>query len=237
MRKVLILVALSALVTAGVAAAGVVGSKHDLTSATGTGTVALQATNTDRVCAFCHTPHQTAAANAQDPLWNHNLSAGQTYTLYGSVTFDATYVNNPFTSQALGAAPVTLLCLGCHDGTVGVGSLLNQPPLSSGVTVDNAATTIPGANTAYVGTDLSDDHPVNFTYDAALVALDAPAATPGLVTPASADWVDVANTVPLFGQTVQCASCHDPHNTTAGAEPFLVKSNAGSSLCTTCHIK
>ena len=39
----------------------------------------------------------------------------------------------------------------------------------------------------------------------------------------------------LFGGTVQCASCHDPHLTTNGA--FLVTSNTDSALCTDCHLK
>ena len=34
---------------------------------------------------------------------------------------------------------------------------------------------------------------------------------------------------------VECASCHDPHNTTNGT--FLRTTNAGSALCLTCHIK
>lgn len=34
---------------------------------------------------------------------------------------------------------------------------------------------------------------------------------------------------------VECASCHDPHNTTNGT--FLRRTNAGSGLCLTCHNK
>ena len=63
----------------------VVGTAHDLSS-TGPGAQ----TNVTRVCVFCHTPHQAAAANAQDPLWNHTLSATASYGVYGSATMNAT---------------------------------------------------------------------------------------------------------------------------------------------------
>ena len=56
-----------------------------------------------------------------------------------------------------------------------------------------------------------------------------------LVVPESDMWVDAAHTVPLFGGKVQCASCHDPHNNVN--EPFLTKTNDGSQLCFTCHLK
>jgi len=39
----------------------------------------------------------------------------------------------------------------------------------------------------------------------------------------------------LFANTMQCSSCHDAHND--GNSMFLVKDNAGSALCTTCHHK
>ena len=81
-----------------------------------------------------------------------------------------------------------------------------------------------------MGTSLSDDHPVNFTYVAALATADGE-----LATPISAAYVDAAQTVPLFGGKVQCASCHDPHDNTY--EPFLTTTNAASQLCSTCHLK
>ena len=81
-----------------------------------------------------------------------------------------------------------------------------------------------------MGTSLSDDHPVNFTYDAALATADR-----GLVAPDSSSYVDAAQTIKLFGAKVQCATCHNPHDNTN--EPFLTKTNAGSQLCRTCHLK
>ena len=38
--------------------------------------------------------------------------------------------------------------------------------------------------------------------------------------------------------TVECSSCHDVHNQgPAGVADLLIKSNASSDLCLTCHIK
>ena len=35
--------------------------------------------------------------------------------------------------------------------------------------------------------------------------------------------------------TVECASCHNPHNNSLGN--FLRKANTGSAICLSCHIK
>jgi predicted CXXCH cytochrome family protein len=42
--------------------------------------------------------------------------------------------------------------------------------------------------------------------------------------------------VSLPGGTVQCSSCHDPHNQ-SGAAAMLVIPNVGSALCLACHNK
>ncbi|MCP4900628.1 MAG: cytochrome c3 family protein [bacterium] len=232
MKKVLAIAAVL-LAMAGLASAQtVVGTAHDLSS-TGPGAT----TNVGRVCVYCHTPHQATAANGQDPLWNHALSAVAAYGVYGSDTLDAT--PGELGGAVAGTAAVSNLCLSCHDGTVAVHSVWNAPneaPIN-----DNPAniTIVAGGNVnaggfitgnPNVGDDLTNDHPVNFTYDAALAGSDG-----GLVTPDSANSVDAAGLVPLFAGTVQCASCHDPHDDTNA--PFLVVSNSGSALCTTCHNK
>lgn len=206
----------------------VVGTKHDLSS-TGPGAK----TNVNQVCVFCHTPHQAAAANGQDPLWNHRLSTTASYGVYGSDTMNGSPTD--IGGAAAGSASVSNLCLSCHDGTVSVASLYNAPneaPIN-----DNPAniTVTAGGNVLAsglitgnpnVGTNLTDDHPVNFTYNTALATADG-----GLRDPATTPAVSAL----LFANTVQCASCHDPHDATNA--PFLTVSNAGSALCTTCHTK
>ena len=81
------------------------------------------------------------------------------------------------------------------------------------------------SGTALVGIDLSDDHPVNFTYNTTLQGNDGE-----LADPTTSPVADL-----LVGGKVQCSSCHDPHKTTY--TPFLVADNGDSALCRTCHQK
>jgi len=89
---------------------------------------------------------------------------------------------------------------------------------------------------ANFGTDLSNDHPVSFTYNNALATADGGLHPPttqssGLGGTISADM--------LFGTAsdqVECASCHDVHNA-ANIPALLLKPNTGSALCLTCHAK
>jgi len=232
MKKIALFTLVALALAVGTASATVIGTKHDLSNA-GPGVT----TNVARVCVFCHTPHQAAAANGQDPLWNHQLSANATYGVYSSDTLDATPAE--LGGATPGTAAVSNLCLSCHDGTVSIAAQYNAP--NEAPILDNPANIVvtAGGNVTAaglitgnpnIGTDLTNDHPVNFTFDAALATADGE-----LVTPPSAAFVDAASQVPLFGGTVQCASCHDPHNSTNA--PFLVKSNVASALCTTCHVK
>jgi predicted CXXCH cytochrome family protein len=218
-----IFIALAVLTVSGLAMAqpAMQNSKHDLsTGSTGT---TYDSTNVNRICAFCHTPHQAAGASSQDPLWNHTLSTNATYGTYSSNTLNASITE--LGAATAGSASASHLCLSCHDGTVGVGSLYRQP---TGVTPDNTGTKLTGSPN--IGTSLGDDHPVNFTYNASLATEDG-----GLETPDSSAFVDTANQVPLFGGQMQCASCHDPHN--AAITDFLVVDNADSALCDKCHTK
>ncbi|MDD5176543.1 MAG: cytochrome c3 family protein [Sterolibacterium sp.] len=158
-----------------------------------------------QICNVCHTPHNANQAAGQ--LWNHALTAA-TFTLYASSTLNAA------PGQPTG---VSKLCLSCHDGTVALDSF-------GGATGTNFIAN----NSAKLGTDLSNDHPISFAYTAALATADG-----SLVTPASAALV-VAG-IPLYGTNVECGSCHDVHSPTNGA--FLRVSNAGSALCLKCHTK
>jgi predicted CXXCH cytochrome family protein len=197
------------------------GTKHDLSSTGPQGK-----TNTTQTCVFCHAPHNNNAA-ALGPLWNRNTVA-HTFTMYTSNTIKG----NVGTIGGASAA-----CFTCHDGTTSVGSVVNVPKDAvGGLTYNTAAAgtrmsaTGVLTGTAVLGTNLTGDHPVAITYVAA---------NTGLVNPTAF----VAGTVKLFGasgnaygSTVECASCHDVHGGVAGT-PFLRMSNAGSALCTACHIK
>jgi len=213
------------------AAVGVSGTKHDLSSATsGTNTYY---SNTTEICVFCHTPHN-ANETPNTPLWNRALS-GETYTTYSNAnSLDAVpdALSITVTAGVAAAASVSNLCLSCHDGTLALNSLLNYPGSTTSVTM-TGGNFITGARN--LGTNLSNDHPVNFVYNDALVTADT--ATGGAV--AGLKDPDTLTNVRLFGAsgsaTVQCASCHNPHDATNTS--FLRDTMAGSALCLNCHIK
>ena len=222
MKKVLI-ICVGILAAATLASAQtVVGTAHDLSSG-GPGAT----TNVDRVCVFCHTPHQATAASGQYPLWNHELSTTASYGVYSSPTLDASPAD--IGGATPGSAAVSNLCMSCHDGTVSVISMWNPPNEVGTITLTPGGNVDSGGlitGTPNVGTDLSDDHPVNFPYDTALANADG-----GLNDPATTPAVAAL----LVGGEVQCSSCHDPHDDTYA--PFLTVDNTNSALCTTCHIK
>ncbi len=208
------------LLAAGMAFAGIAGSKHDLST---------KNFGTTELCIFCHTPHNAQLGNTTAvPLWNHVTTAVTTYTLYTSATLDAT------PTQPTG---VSLACMSCHDGTIAVDAYYSQPgnTLHAGTTKINQA---PFSGSANLGTDLRNTHPVSFTYNAALVTADqthSNASSPQLATPNAGM---VGGKLPLFGagkDQLECASCHAVHDPTN--IPFLRMANTGSALCLTCHTK
>ncbi len=181
-------------------------SRHNL-SVSSPGSV--HATTESDVCIFCHTPHGASATDG--PLWNHQMSAA-IYTTFSSPTLTSL---NVIIGQPNGSSR---LCLSCHDGTVALGLVRSRP---GGIAM-SAATMPAGINN--LGFDLSADHPVSFTYDAALANAAGNLVDPGTLPP------EVG--LDRYGQ-LQCTSCHDPHNNQYGS--FLVKDNTGSALCLTCH--
>lgn len=185
----------------------IVGSKHDFSNSAWNTSVGKQ------ICIVCHTPHNASVDVTDAPLWNHATSSS-TFDLYTSSTLNAT-MGQPDASSKL--------CLSCHDGTVAVE---NFGTITSGTTYLTAG--------PLLGTDLKNDHPVSFTYDAALSAAD-----PGLRNPTTATGVGTGtiNATMLFSGKLQCASCHDVHNTSGFTSGLLKKSNAASALCLTCHAK
>jgi len=163
------------------------------------------------ICNACHTPHN-AQTITDAPLWDHTATLA-TFDVYSTTTLDAT-MGQP--------AGVSKLCLSCHDGTVALDSF-------GGVT---GVTTISGG--ALFGTDLSNDHPISFDYTDALAGTDGGLHTPSDTVSGLAGGGFITGDL-LFSDSMECASCHDPHN--AGFDSLLVKSNAASDLCLTCHDK
>lgn len=217
--------AIFALLLSSACQAGILGSKHDL-STSGGGTI--KSTNQTELCIFCHTPHD-ALKNDSIPLWNHTLSSTGSYGVYASPTMEAVPVDVG-NGGTLSSATVTNLCLSCHDGTTAVNALNNPSNATPVTTMAGGVDKITGtANLGSAVDALKNDHPVNFTYDAALVTSDG---STGLKDPSTLAGVK------LFGGKVQCATCHNVHGS---ADPsglaFLRVSMTGSALCFACHSK
>jgi len=210
-----------AVVAGNVALATVVGSKHDFSS--GNPSAKWGTSNTDQICIFCHTPHNATTSNM---LWNRDLPVAN-FTPYSSPTLNAA-VGQP--------GEVSMMCLSCHDGSTAIdqfnrGRSWNPPTMPKigdiywpgNPMVDGMGPNIGGNFGGFSINDLSNDHPIGFVFDAALVAAD-----PGLQLPA-------AGTLQLWSGRLECATCHEPHTTVNG--PFLRMTNSQSQLCNTCHLK
>lgn len=90
----------------------------------------------------------------------------------------------------------------------------------------------------YAGGKAVADHPISIDYDE---AYSAPGGSTRLKSRALTG-------LPFYGSgnnKLECTTCHDPHvnyvNVATGGDvrykPFLVRSNASSGLCFSCHIK
>ncbi len=98
-----------------------------------TGSSGVEATVEDRVCVFCHTPHSASmdVSLINGPLWNHELSE-MSYTnrwtpqLINSPPYivNVGFVNM-LTSQPAQLDGSSRMCMGCHDGTVGIGNVVS----------------------------------------------------------------------------------------------------------------
>jgi len=166
------------------------------------------------ICQVCHTPHN--AGSSQVPLWRGGLFIDY-YKLYSSDTLDAT-VSQPRDGGSSKA------CLTCHDGSIAKGALTGCQYCHNWGPRD---------------TNLSNDHPISFTYDAALAQKDGALRDPGN-TPVSSLGGKTIKEVMLSQNRMECSSCHDVHATkgdSATARKLLLVNNAQDKLCFTCHIK
>lgn len=212
----------------GAAHAGIAATKHNLSTSHSAAGQTIYSSDQPEICIFCHTPHD-AIKNDNIPLWNHALSATAAYGVYTSPTFDSTDEAEVGGVTAATAA-VTNLCLSCHDGTVAINSFNNPSNINPTTTmVGTTGDALPAASSTNLGTDLKNDHPINFTFNTALATADG-----FLVDPVDAAGSGLAP-AKLFNGKVQCASCHDPHTSDQGA--FLRTHMNGSQLCMECHSK
>jgi predicted CXXCH cytochrome family protein len=259
-----IAVAVAALAPAD-AFAQIATSKHNLGSG---GNSATNSTfnGTAEICVFCHTPHG-ANTGVAAPLWNKTVPAGPytTYSTGNSASIDG---------DVAPVGSVSLACLSCHDGSLAIATMINQPGsggynpgggilpgtwTSGSGNVDVATGRMSATAITNLGTNLQNDHPIGIGYCGSSVAPTGATLTCGdadfnapsssvvntkriwFVEGTGGDGVRQKTDLLLYTRAgddlprVECASCHDPHNTSNGT--FLRRSNAGSNLCLTCHNK
>src|SRR5262245_61434826 len=137
---------------------GIIGSPHDFS----TNYWAFQY-NSHRVCEVCHAVHQTDP-NQIAPLWSHAT------TTNSFIPYNNTPGQYTGTQDSTPAAPggVSLACLSCHDGTVG----LNQTASGGFMGTSNAVYIAPQWIIPENGNDLHTTHPISIIYDTALSTLD-----------------------------------------------------------------
>jgi hypothetical protein len=213
----------------------------------------VQASSESQICAFCHTPHK-GTQQGRAPIWNRKLS-GATYTPYTSSSIDAIDLGQPNTKSKL--------CLSCHDGTLAIGSV-NVLNRVENVTVDMQGTDSDGSMAAglgertgftrRLGTDLTNDHPISFTYDSAQAFRDGELRDPAAQTVVGERRRGGHKpTLPLEDNQVECITCHDPHvRGTSGENIKFLRVNrfqknsppvvgafnrANDILCLACHDK
>ncbi len=187
----------------------------------------VSAVTENQICVFCHAPH--GGTVSEGPLWNRELSGAQ-YPTYSSGSLDSAIGPGQPLQQPTG---ISKLCLSCHDGTMAVGAVnVFEGRFTDriGTTEDIAMTgTIAGGAiaegpsgrlsgfTRFLGTDLTNDHPISMTYDSALAAADGEMRDPAVeshlgtrVRGQPAPIVPLQDDSGGQGQ-VQCNTCHDPH--------------------------
>ena len=172
-----------------------------------------------QVCVYCHGPHNAAQ---EVPLWNRPTPSAS-YRMPEQRDFDMNIDPQP-TGNAL-------LCLSCHDGTIGLDEVVEPPneylgPGPAGTTIDECEDCHrngdnPDFEGVWFDTDLRDQHPFSITYD--------PSQDNSFKTIAE---VEAAGLV-FYGGKVQCLTCHEPHSAENGQ--FLRIPNVSRSLCFSCH--
>lgn len=176
-------------------------------------------------CKGCHAPHNGAIANGgtsgtpgQILLWSRNFpNPTNTFGVYDSATMGnkAVELGGSSLTTSTDVRMYSLLCLSCHDGVTSTFS----PAMKTVNMVSSKASFGTGA---YESFGLTNDHPVNMSYDPTKDTTLQPITT-------------VTTTLPLYGanNTVQCATCHEPHNNTN--TNYLRQAN-NTTHCTTCHL-
>ena len=241
-RQLALGVAISAIATSSLAGT-ILGSKHDFTGLNKrSGVVAMSGVSFadfGSPCVYCHLPPEKEGADSAElggiSGWNRFKPATDTaYDFYDSRSLD-NKVKTP--------SPISLLCLSCHDGTMGVDMTVFKPDgwnstedasLHSRLNGGNDLTSCGKCHNGvaahdieikHIGTDLQNDHPISMEY-AGLNSKDPDFRSVDSV-------YGFNNGVKLFNNKVECATCHNVHN----PDVNLLLRTGAERLCETCHIK
>ena len=209
--------------------------------------LSISSVNGGDICVYCHTPH---AANkgptGPTPIWNKGTSPTD-FDMYGTTLAGTETAAQP-TNQSLA-------CLSCHDGVSAMNAVVNAPgsgfqgrfavnPLDAstyllngngGITTDVMGFgDLGGGATKAIGVDgFTNDHPISIKYNVGRGSLKP---TETVLT----GWLGATKVADLLRgpnrDTVECASCHDPHNNHNSLYRRFDNSN-GSGLCFGCHDK
>lgn len=165
-------------------------------------------------CSGCHKPHN---AGTLIPLWNDaNQFDDVVYAAYSSPT-DAL---NATPSSTIG--DVSKACMACHDGMV---EATNTDLTATSFTPKSSVTT--GLKLDY-NNKASGQHPISIVY------------TQGTNTSLKALTNVKTSGFKFYGtnkDTLECATCHDPHGTDSGNGtnyPDFLRVSA-ANLCQSCH--
>lgn len=202
-------------------------------------------------CAMCHTPHHAVGY----PLWNRQQD-NQTYSMYDSDTFDM----GPDNTSPTALNGNSRLCMVCHNGLLS--TLVNYPGPCSTPDSDYDYD-MPDGSCAQVGdgpadgwstdNNLTNDHPLDFTYDPSLDSIIDNNGFPNIdnTTYTGRSFIPGEYTgtyYPLFSNTVdgvnrfECSTCHSVHDTADYPDKgtyqvyFLRTDNTGSAMCMDCHV-
>ena len=175
-------------------------------------------------CKGCHAPHNGSSANGGTAgtglilLWARSFpNPTNTFGVYDSATMGnkAAELGGSALTTSTDVRMYSLLCLSCHDGVTSTFS----PAMKTINQVGSKASFGAGA---YESLGLTNDHPVNMNYD--------PTKDTSLQAVAT-----VTASLPLYGSnnTVQCGTCHEPHN---NINTNYLRQPNNTTHCTTCHL-
>ena len=153
----------------------------------------------DPRCVFCHAPRSHSLLPG---LWNE----GQPDHL---LVYPYDRPSEELPAGKPGGS--SLMCLGCHDGTIALGDIVSRTESAE-------------AARGETRTNYSDGHPVSLPYE--------PGSGEAGMALESRDRLPEQVRLDARGK-MQCTTCHDPHDDAYGN--FLVMENSDKTLCVACH--